>query len=74
MRQQQWKRSGKKRKDRVKLRKQNRFDGFLECHLVMYFLSNVLFLQVVFESHLVYDQTQGIWWCLFLTLQITLLC
>jgi hypothetical protein len=52
---QQWKRSGK-RKDRVKLRKQNRFDGFLSVTLSFF---PMYFLQVVFESHLVYDQSQG---------------
>jgi hypothetical protein len=39
--------------------------------------ANVLFSQVFFESHPVYDQTQGpnsgFWCCVFLTLRITLL-
>jgi len=35
--------------------------------------ANVLFCRFLFESYPVYDQTQGIWCCLFLTLLISLM-
>jgi len=67
---QQWKRSGK-RKDRVKLRKQNRFDGFLSVTLsffLMHFLAGCFWISPWLWPNSRY------WCCLFPTLRINLLC
>jgi hypothetical protein len=44
---QQWKKSSGKRKDRAKLRKQNRFDGFLSVTLSFFLMLNVVELYYV---------------------------
>ncbi len=46
-------------------------DGFSEFHPPL--KANVLFCRFLKKSHPVYDQTQGFWCCVFLTLPITLM-